>query len=160
MFMNILIIFIAKYLFIASIAIFLLYLAYLWKIQKALCISIIKLSIISLPLTLLSAKIFSHFIYDPRPFVVEHVKPLIPHVADNGFPSDHMLLTMALASVIYVYNRKLGIILAIIAILVGTARVFAKVHHIEDIIGSAVIAIGVVGIVYFLGKRFFARFLS
>lgn len=156
--MNILIIPAAKYLFILSIAIFLLYILYLWRIKRAVFISIIKFSVISLPLTLLLAKIFSHFISDPRPFVVEHVKPLIPHIADNGFPSDHMLLTMALASAVYVYNRKLAIVLVIIAIFVGTARVLAKVHHVEDIIGSAIIAIGVAGIVYFFGKRFFNRF--
>ncbi len=158
--MNIVIILTAKYLFIASVAIFLLYFAYLWKMQKALFFSLFKLSMISLPLVLLVAKICSHLIFDPRPFVVEHVKPLIPHIADNGFPSDHMLLTMALASVIYLYNRKLGIILAVMAILVGSARVLAKVHHVEDIIGSAVIAVGVIGIVYFLGKKFYNKFFD
>lgn len=139
--MNILIVFVAKYVFLISIFIFLLFSLYLWFYQRKIFLSFFTLSIISFPLAYVTAKIFSHFIYDPRPFVSEHVKPLISHVADNGFPSDHMLLTMTIATIVFVYNKKLGILLAIIAIGVGTARVFANVHHIEDIVGSAVIAI-------------------
>src|SRR5579862_7570003 len=93
--MNFVIILSAKYLFLVSLVIFVLYLSYLWRKHKAKCFAVIKLAVVSFPLTLLAAKISGYFIYDPRPFVVEHVKPLIAHAADNGFPSDHMLLTMA-----------------------------------------------------------------
>lgn len=156
--MNLFIILAAKYLFLVSIIVFLLYLVYLWNKKRATCFSMLKLSVIYLPITLLIAKISSKLISDPRPFVVEHIKPLIVHIADNGFPSDHMLLTMTLASIVFIYNRKLGIALTIIAIGVGTARVLAKVHHVEDIIGSTAIAVVIAGIVYFIGKRFFYSF--
>lgn len=33
--------------------------------------------------------------YECRPFVTHHFRPLVAHVADNGFPSDHALLTFA-----------------------------------------------------------------
>lgn len=136
--MNLLIIFVAKYLFLASIIIFLYD---LWKLQPKIRKKFLIFSIIAFPLSYITAKISGHFIHDPRPFVVEHIKPLIPHIADNGFPSDHMLLTMTIAAVVFVYNRKLGIILTIIAICIGAARVLARTHHVEDIIGSTVIAI-------------------
>lgn len=158
--MNLLVIFSAKYLFLVSILVFLLHLTYLWKKKRTTFLSIMKFSIISLPLTLLIAKILSRFIYDPRPFVVEHIKPLIAHVADNGFPSDHMLLTMAIASIAFVYNRKLGMALIIIAIGVGVARVLAKVHQVEDIVGSSIIAICISEIVYVFGKKYFNKFFQ
>lgn len=136
--MNLVIIFTAKYLFIISIAI---YLYILWKLSPKVRKQILLFSIITFPLSYLIAKISSMFIYDPRPFVIEHVKPLIAHAVDNGFPSDHMLLTMTIAAVVFVYNRKWGITLSCIAVFIGTARVLAKVHHIEDIVGSLLIAV-------------------
>ena len=115
--MNLIIILSAKYLFLVSVLIFVIY----WlKVNRQIKKDLFIFSIFALPLSLIVAKISAIFIKDPRPFVVEHVKPLIPHIADNGFPSDHTLLTMALASVIFYYNKKLGIVLFIIAILTGS----------------------------------------
>ncbi len=135
---NYIIILTAEYVFLLSI---LIYVIYFLRADKKIKISLVRLSIISFPLAYLMAKVSSLFINDPRPFVSDHVKPLITHIADNGFPSDHTLLTMAIAAVIFVYNRKLGIILTIIAMTIGIARVLAGIHHLEDIIASAFIAI-------------------
>jgi undecaprenyl-diphosphatase len=71
--------------------------------------------------------------YDPRPFVVQHIHPLFTHAADNGFPSDHATLTMFLAVCVLFCSRPWGIVLAINALLVGTARVLAHVHSPLDI---------------------------
>src|SRR6266436_6506185 len=38
---------------------------------------------------------------DPRPFVVGDFVPLIPHKANNGFPSDHVLWCAAMAAIIF-----------------------------------------------------------
>jgi len=92
-------------------------------------------------------------ISSPRPFVVQPVKPLVPSDTDNGFPSDHTLLSMAVAGVVVAYRRKWGIALLLLAALVGTARVLAHVHHPIDVIGSAVIALTVTFLVYHLVAR-------
>lgn len=106
----------------------------------------------SFALAFVLAKLLGALFNDPRPFVSDHVQSLIAHVADNGFPSDHTLLTMTIASVVFVYQRKLGILLALVAFLVGYARVLAGIHHMIDITGAMVIAIvAVVGI--FFGIR-------
>lgn len=99
-------------------------------------------------MALVVGKILNHDIQDPRPFVVKHITPLVAHAADNGFPSDHTLLTMTIASIVFVYNKKLGIILGAISLCVGLARVFAQIHHLEDIIGSIIIAIGSTYVAY------------
>jgi undecaprenyl-diphosphatase len=54
---------------------------------------IVLLSILYLPLAYIVAQVIAYFYFDSRPFVIGHFQPLIPHVADNGFPSDHMLLS-------------------------------------------------------------------
>ncbi|MDE2040852.1 MAG: phosphatase PAP2 family protein, partial [Patescibacteria group bacterium] len=67
--------------------------------------------------------------YDPRPFVVGHFTPLIPHASDNGFPSDHALLVSAVAMIGTMWNRRLGSWLWVLAALVAIARVYVGVHH-------------------------------
>lgn len=90
-------------------------------------------------LSLILAKIGGHIISDPRPFVVGHFTPLIPHANDNGFPSDHTLLASFLGYVTIRYSRWAGIAALVAAVCIGLARVAAGVHHLEDIVGSFVI---------------------
>lgn len=54
---------------------------------------------------------------------------MLYHVADNGFPFDHTWLTMVIASVVFVYNRKFGILFAVISFIVGFSRVLAGIHQ-------------------------------
>lgn len=91
-------------------------------------------------LAILFAKIGSHLYYDPRPFVTDHVTPYFVHSADNGFPSDHTLLAALLAYWVFIYRKGVGSVLIIIALLVGSARIIAGVHHLNDILGSLLCA--------------------
>lgn len=102
---------------------------------------IIILSLLYLPLAYTFAQIVAYFYFDPRPFIVGHFQPLIPHIADNGFPSDHMLLSSAIASILFVHNKKIGVLAWIIAFVVGFSRVSAGLHHWIDVMGSGLIAI-------------------
>lgn len=93
-------------------------------------------------LSLLLAKIGGHLINDPRPFVVGHFTPLLPHANDNGFPSDHTLLASFLGFAILPYSKKLGLSALAVAICIGLSRVAAGIHHLEDILGSFIITGG------------------
>lgn len=147
---DILIIFGAKYLifFVAGIA-FLFLLKQPRNKQK----QIVIFSIISLPLIYAAAKMSAIFYYNPRPFVSDNLISLIPHNPDNGFTSDHALLGGAIFSIIFYFNRKIGLLLFILTILVGVSRVVANIHHPIDIIGSVAIAF----IVSFFVYRFLIR---
>lgn len=80
------------------------------------------------------SRVASKLYYDPRPFVAEHVKFLIAHPADNGFPSGHALLTMTtLTTVTYFYNKKVAAGKLVLTIIVGIARILAKVYSPLDI---------------------------
>jgi undecaprenyl-diphosphatase len=98
------------------------------------------LALLTLPMAFIFGKVASLFIDNPRPFVVEGITPLIQHIADNGFPSDHTLLTATVACIIFVHNKALGSILLGLSILVGVSRVLAGVHHYLDVAGSVLIA--------------------
>jgi undecaprenyl-diphosphatase len=135
--LSTLVIFDAKYLFILAP---LLTLAYLFFQSRNRQKEIIVFLLITLPLILVAGRISSLAYSNPRPFVAEHFTPLIAHSADNGFPSDHTLFTAALAACMLIFERRLGIALGIICIIVGAARVLAGVHHSVDIVGSIIIA--------------------
>jgi undecaprenyl-diphosphatase len=136
--MNELIRIVANYFIILPILITLYVFVKLPKKQDR--INLVILIITGGILSLLIAKLGAYFIYDPRPFVVGHFTPLIAHATDNGFPSDHTLFSSFLGFAILKYFKKFGIVILVLAALIGIARIFAGVHHLEDIIGSFVIA--------------------
>ncbi len=140
-----LIIFSAKYLYIVSVGIFIW-----WGATNIRRKEFLSLSIFVLPSSYILSRIVSLFYYDPRPFISEHIIPLIHHVADNGFPSDHALLTGTLAAIVTVFDKRIGVILWVLAIFVGGARVLAGIHHTVDIVGSYLIAIVGLGVGYAL----------
>lgn len=98
------------------------------------------LSASSLALAFAAGKALGLLWYNPLPFVVTGAAPLIAHAANNGFPSDHMLLGATLASATLAYNRGLGALLWLLALLVGASRVLAGVHHGVDITAAAAVA--------------------
>lgn len=104
------------------------------------------------------SRIASHLYYDPRPFVTQHVKPLIAHAADNGFPSDHALLTMTLTAATYFFSKKIAAVMFVLTLIVGAARIAAKVHSPLDIAGGWVI--GALGALagYYLMRYLFAKY--
>ena len=136
--MDTLIIFGAEYLYLFIVT---ATLVYIWRQPKELRWEIAVFAAIALPLTYIIAKISSAFYYDPRPFVIGQFTPLLPHAPDNGFPSDHTLLSSAIATVILFFHRRLGLLLLGGAFVVGALRVFAGVHHFIDIFGSMAIAL-------------------
>ena len=136
--MDLLIIFGAKYLYILSLLILAIYF-YLLPVELRKKAAIFVMITFAITYAL---GIGARALYDnPRPFVVGGYEPLIAHEADNGFPSDHMLLLSAVASVMLVYNKRVSVVLWIIALLVGVSRVVAGIHHPVDIIASIVIAL-------------------
>jgi undecaprenyl-diphosphatase len=112
--------------------------------QKRLVLS----AIITLPLVYVVSKLGALLYNDPRPFVAGRFVPLIPHDADNGFPSDHVLLCASIAAIVYPSSKRLSLLLWALTALVGLARVYTGLHHFADIIGSMLMAIVVTAIVY------------
>lgn len=136
--MDTMIIFGAKYLIIISVIIFIWFFIQQPKDKQK---QIFVFALFALPIIYVVAKLLALAFYDPRPFVAGHFMPLIPHDPDNGFPSDHTLLASAIAAVVFFYNKKMGLALFFVALLVGMARILAGVHHPVDVGGSIIIAI-------------------
>lgn len=119
---------------------------------------VVIFGIIALPAIYIVSKIGAWLYFDPRPFVVGHFTPLIPHDPDNGFPSDHILILSAIASVIYPFSRKTSAVIWLIALVVGISRVYVGIHHPVDVTGSAMISIAVSVPMYFLFRIFIKKY--
>ena len=92
------------------------------------------------------------FYHRLRPFLVLPTHQLITDSAWS-FPSGHATFFFALATALYLYNKKWGTGFFVGAILITLARVIAGVHYPSDILGGALIGILVgYGTVYFLRK--------
>ncbi len=152
--LNDLIVFAAKYLFIVIPAATLVY----WVLappaaKKYLLLLGIVVGVASLAI----GRLIARFYFDPRPFVTGHFIPLLPHEPDNGFPSDHTLLSSAIAASVTACSRSLGLALWAVTAIVGVARVLSGLHTPIDVIGSIGIASGTAVIAHSLLRRQLAR---
>lgn len=98
-------------------------------------------AVITVFVCIIIVKLVSNLYYNPRPFVEGNFTALFPHVASNGFPSNHSVAATITALLFWKYDRKIASVLFILAVTVGLARVSAGVHHIEDIFGGVIIGI-------------------
>jgi len=136
--MHVVLLIVAKYLlFVVGILCF----AYWLTVPKQEKIRLAIFGILAGVVTLALVKISAWVYYDPRPFVSQHVPPLYPHAADNGFPSDHTVLAALAALVVYSSSKRAGLALLGLALLIGVARVLGHIHSPIDIIGSIAFAL-------------------
>ncbi|MBU4204735.1 phosphatase PAP2 family protein [Patescibacteria group bacterium] len=76
-----------------------------------------------------------------RPFIDSNINLLIDKVNQQSFPSGHASFTFGLAMVVYLYNKKVGVLFFAGAFLVSTSRIFVGVHWPLDILAGAVVGI-------------------
>lgn len=108
---------------------------------------------IFLAINLIVAAFLSAIFYLPRPFVKYKFTPLLPHVDDSSFPSDHATETMSIATGLYPLNKILGVTLIILSVIVGFAKVYAGHHSFMDIINSYIM----VFILRFIYNKFLSK---
>ncbi|MBI3618744.1 phosphatase PAP2 family protein [Candidatus Peregrinibacteria bacterium] len=148
--MLFLVVFAAKYLYLVVI---LAAIIVVGKMERHRRKQLLFLGMISLPLTFIVARLAGYLFDDPRPFVLGNFTPLIDHAADNGFPSDHTLLTSAIAFLVLAFEKKMGLWLLLLSAIVGLARIASGVHHIIDSAGAMVISGAVLVAILSLRKK-------
>lgn len=103
-------------------------------------------------------EIIRFWYHRPRPF---HTLP-IEKLLSNGlfysdtewsFPSGHSAVFFAIATALYLYNKKWGTWFFIGAILINISRIIAGVHYPSDILGGAIVGIVTGYVVVYLSKR-------
>lgn len=92
----------------------------------------------------------------PRPFSTLSVHQLLADTAWS-FPSGHATFFFALATVVYLYNKKWGIVFFIVTLLITMSRVSAGIHYPSDIVGGAFIGMIVAYATFYIVRRMTAR---
>jgi undecaprenyl-diphosphatase len=78
-----------------------------------------------------------------RPFQLYGILPLtitVPSI-NTSFPSAHASVAFAMATSIWIHNKKLGVRFLILAFLVALGRILSSVHFIHDVFVGALIGV-------------------
>lgn len=109
---------------------------------------------------LVFANILGRIINRMRPFESGGVQEILFHRQSYSFPSDHATFFFAVAMAFFITKtKKISNILFIIAALVSLARVGVGFHWPTDIVGGALLGIGVAYLVNYLDKYFTRGYL-
>jgi undecaprenyl-diphosphatase len=86
------------------------------------------------------AELIYFFYPTQRPFNVLNIEVFI-NESGSGFPSGHATFLFALATIIFIWNKKYGLVYFILGFINGIARIAVGVHWPLDILGGIVIGI-------------------
>ncbi len=115
-------------------------LLYLWFKKGNEGKQVAILSVISFAAALLINQIIGHIYFRPRPFVFHDVNLLIvKSSSDPSFPSDHVTFSFAIASLVWLWNKRIGTLSIILGFIIALSRVFVGVHYPFDVLGGALI---------------------
>jgi undecaprenyl-diphosphatase len=144
-------IFIANYL----IFIFTIYLVYLWFFRSGYRDKLL-FAVYNALIGLAVNFIITLFYFHPRPFMMHIGKLLITHSPETSFPSDHTTLMFAV-SLTFLYSIELritGVVLFLLSLIGGFARVYAGIHFPFDIVGSLSVALFSTALSCWILKRY------
>lgn len=147
-----LIIFLAGYMQYVLILAFLL-LLYVSGYTKQKKLRILGVTVLSILVARLGvAEMIRFFYHRPRPFAAHYVHQLISENAWS-FPSGHSAFFFAMATAVYLYNKKWGVWFFLAAILMNMSRIAAGVHYPSDIAGGMVVGIVVTLVIFSVAER-------
>lgn len=88
------------------------------------------------------SQIVKEAFFTVRPFKINGFPPLtITNPSDNSFPSGHTASAFAIATSVFLLNKKIGFLMFFLSILVGLGRILSNVHYPLDVLGGAVLGI-------------------
>lgn len=130
-----LIIFFGKYATYLAVAFMLLGIVFRSRLRKILIDALLA----GLAARFIIVPIIRLFYHRPRPFIALHdVNKLIVD-NDYSFPSGHASFFFAIAVVLFVYDKRLGVAFFILGTLISVSRVAAGVHYPSDIVGGLIV---------------------
>lgn len=104
------------------------------KERKAFLIMIIGLLVAKISIQII------HLIFlEPRPYITFNFIPLIKHIPDAAFPSQHTMFVAVVAFAYIFCKSKFSLLFVLAGLWVGFARIFVGVHYPLDIVGGILV---------------------
>ena len=152
LFLDNVIVFLASYLAYMLVTVFLI-LIFFSHYQKREKWEIFLVTVISSIVARFGiTELIRFFYHRPRPFSMLEAHQLLSN-GEWSFPSGHAAFFFAMATAVYLYNKKWGIGFFIAATLMAVSRVVAGIHYPSDIVGGALIGILVAYITFYSARR-------
>ncbi|MGB7968468.1 MAG: undecaprenyl-diphosphatase [Methanobacterium sp.] len=94
--------------------------------------------------------------FHPRPLMLHLGTQLFAYPTDSSFPSDHttLMVSIALMLIYFRETRIYGVIILILGLIGGFARVFSGIHFPFDIFGSVIVAIISSALIFYFKENF------
>lgn len=114
-------------------------------------------------------EIVRYFFPVSRPFVENNVNLLISHSALPAFPSGHAAFYFALATYVFLYNKKIypassrrlwcgvGVFFLLASFLISFSRIFVGIHWPLDILGGILVGVFSALTVWYFQQRFLLK---
>ena len=81
---------------------------------------------------------------EPRPYtVLPHALVLVSRSTDAAFPSDHAVMAGAVTAGVLLVHRRLGLVVAGLALLMAATRVYVGAHFPLDVVAGLVVGAAV-----------------
>ncbi len=139
-YLDIIFIFLAKYLIFIIIIFYVFYFLRLIYKDKKVKIQEFFILFLTVIFAFIFTEIFKIFIQSERPFSYFQINTLLEHSSIfTSFPSGHTTLSFALAFSIFAYKRSIGLIFLGAAFLVGLGRILVGVHYPVDIVAGGLL---------------------
>ena len=131
--------------FLASFLIWVMFggVAFLWvidgRVKKEQALHAIMATIVAWA----SSMMLKSLLPVTRPFIMNGVDPLTLTIPSqhSSFPSTHSSVAFALATSVWLHDKKLGTKFLIMAILVAAGRVMSNVHTATDVVAGLIVGI-------------------
>ena len=87
--------------------------------------------------------LIKNFYYLPRPYILSGHQPAIRYLLDGSFPSNHTAISVAIAVSVYLCYKHIGLLLILLAVLIGISRIVVGVHTSADVLAGGFIGLTV-----------------
>ena len=113
----------------------------------------VMLAGISVGIANVAVRIVNEFYFRYRPFDTLDVELLFYPPTDSSFPANPVAIVIAMATGVWMANRRIGTAMYVVAILFGFSRIYAGVFYPLDILGGALIGVAATYLVYLILNR-------
>lgn len=118
---------------------------------------------LAVPLTVVAAflvnDVLKSLVDEQRPCRTLHTVTVeaCPALGDWSFPSNHTVIAAATAAALLLVDRRLGLLAAVLALLMGASRVWIGVHYPHDVLAGLVVGALVGTLLTLLVRRYAPR---